>query len=101
MWLQSLTSSLNPQQAFLLGCALTFIGLIAITIFNVSKYKELARRYAHTTNENDFLHAELMLTISKSDPEIIREIKSSDDYGRIFANYYINKQFIDKNGRRP
>lgn len=101
MWFQSVVSELNPQQAFLLGCALTFTGLIAIIIFNVKKYKELEKRYAHATNDNDFLHAEMMMAISTAGPEVMQEMKKTSLYQGMLAQYHSNKRFIELTGRRP
>lgn len=101
MWLQSLVSELNPQQAFLLGCALAFIGLIAIIIFNVKKYKELEKRYAHATNDNDFLCAEMSLTVSTAGPEAMQAMRNTSMYKNALAQYLLNKRYIERTGRRP
>lgn len=62
---------------------------------------EIKKNHAHSTNDNDFLHAELMMISSRTDPKLIREMKKSANYKQMVKQYNENKQYIEQNGERP
>lgn len=91
----------NSQFAFILGVALSSAMLFGVIIMYKKQYKELSKRYAHSTNDNDFLHAELMMIASRTDPNLVKQMKQSDDYKRMVKQYQANKSCIEVIGRRP
>lgn len=94
--------SISIQQlSFIIGMQLGAFIPLYIAVESRRFTKKLLRANAELSNDLDFTHAELMMVASRTNPILLSEMKKSDEYKRMVAQYQANKSFINLNGRRP